>query len=333
MIRKQIIATSGIDCQNQQLSLKILTEYAETLRSRSTATRMGINHDCTMLPVGKVLSGSLKRLDNGEIALEALIDDFADAFLPCKGPDGETLYYAKSSYDSRPFVDFQSESRKELTVLINPLNFDQEDYNGIVAYLHNQCDAKVETTFAKSLIPTPEVVFCFATGYLIAILGKQTLSKTMDKLSDAISDDLLKCYTSIKKAIGWIAKKMISCGQTAYIFTEPNQPIELVVKARKGETVLIALNSLKEYNVFNTVQRFNDFTDGNLNKIQFVYDETEGKWEMSYLTTVTGQVIGTEKSYRRTVQMYRSTLKSPTAGFSVGGTATFSNSEDVESDE
>lgn len=93
MIRKQIIATSGIDCQNQQLSLKILTEYAETLRSRSTATRMGINHDCTMLPVGKVLSGSLKRLDNGEIALEALIDDFADAFLPCKGPDGETLYY------------------------------------------------------------------------------------------------------------------------------------------------------------------------------------------------------------------------------------------------
>ena len=143
MIRKQIIATSGIDCQNQQLSLKILTEYAETLRSRSTATRMGINHDCTMLPVGKVLSGSLKRLDNGEIALEALIDDFADAFLPCKGPDGETLYYAESSYDSRPFVDFQSESRKELTVLINPLNFDQEDYNGIVAYLHNQCDAKV----------------------------------------------------------------------------------------------------------------------------------------------------------------------------------------------
>ncbi len=179
MIRKQIIATSGIDCQNQQLSLKTLAEYAETLSSRSTAMRMGINHDCTMLPVGKVLSGSLKRLDNGEIALETLIDDFADAFLPCEGPNGETLYYAKSSYDSRPFVDFQSESRNELTVLINPLNFDQEDYNGIVAYLHDQCDAKVETTFAKSLIPTPEVVFCFATGYLIAILGKQTLSNIL----------------------------------------------------------------------------------------------------------------------------------------------------------
>ena len=36
MIRKQIIATSGIDCQNQQLSLKTLAEYAETLSSRST---------------------------------------------------------------------------------------------------------------------------------------------------------------------------------------------------------------------------------------------------------------------------------------------------------
>lgn len=332
MIRTQIIATSGVDSQNQQLSLKVLTEYAESFSSKSAATRMGINHDCTMLPVGKVLSGSLRQLDNGETALEVLIDDFADSFSSCEGPNGEVLYFAESSCDSRPFVDFQSEPQNELTVMLNPLNFGEEDYSEIAAYLCNQCDAKVETTIAKSLLPDPEIVFSFVTGYLIATLGKQTLNKTTDKLADAISDDLMKCYTSIKAAISQIAKKIKSQGQTAYIFTEPNQPAELVVKARKGDTVLMALDLLKEYDIFHKIQQFNDYTNGNLKKIQFVYDEAEGKWEMSYLTTITGQVIGTEKNYKRTVQMYRSVLESPTAGFSIGGTATFSNSEDIEND-
>ena len=62
--------------------------------------------------------------------------------------------------------------------------------------------------------------------------------------------------------------------------------------------------------------------------MQFTYDETAPKWEMSYLTTNTGQVIGTESNYKRTMKMYRSVLESPTAGFSIGGTATFGDSED-----
>lgn len=330
MIRKQIIATSGVDRQNQQLSLEVLNEYAETFSSKSAATRMGINHDCTMLPIGKILSGSLSQLDNGETALEVLIDDFTDTFLPCEGPNGEVLYFAESSCDSRPFVDFQSEQQNELTVMLNPLNFEQGDYNDVAAYLCNHCNAKVETTIAKSLLPDPEIVFNFITGYLIATLGKQTLSKTNDKLSDAISDDLKKCYISVKKAIGKISQKIISHGQTAYIFSEPNQPVELVVKAQKGDTVLMALDLLKKYDISYRIQQFNDYTNGNLKKIQFVYDEAEGKWEMSYLTTITGQVIGTEKNYKRTVQMYRSVLESPTAGFSIGGTVTFCNSGNGE---
>ena len=61
-----------------------------------------------------------------------------------------------------------------------------------------------------------------------------------------------------------------------------------------------------------------------------VYDEEKPKWEMTYLTTNTGQVIGTESYYGRTVQMYYDVLKSPTAGFSISGTATLSNSEDED---
>lgn len=231
MIRKQIIATSGVDRQNQQLSIEVLAENAKAFSAETAVTRMSINHDCTLLPIGKILSGSLKQLDSGDVALEVLIDDFADSFVPFKGPNGESLYFAESSYDSRPFIDFQSETLKKLNIMINPLNFTQDDYNEIVAYLCNCCDAQVETTIAKSLLPTPEIVFNFVTGYLLGALCKQTLSKTNDKLSNDISDDLAKCYTAIKSAIKKIMQKITSRGQVVYIFTEPNQPIELVVKA------------------------------------------------------------------------------------------------------
>ena len=92
-------------------------------------------------------------------------------------------------------------------------------------------------------------------------------------------------------------QKITSRGQVVYIFTEPNQPIELVVKAKKVDTVLKALEALKEYDISQKVQQFNYYTNGNLKKIKFIYDENEFKWEMNYLTTNTGQVIGTKANY------------------------------------
>ena len=61
-----------------------------------------------------------------------------------------------------------------------------------------------------------------------------------------------------------ITQKITSRGQVVYIFTEPNQPIELVVKAKKVDTVLKALEALKEYDISQKVQQFNYYTNGNL---------------------------------------------------------------------
>lgn len=327
MIRKQIIATSGLDLQNQQLSVEVLAETAKALSDKTVVTRMSINHDLTLLPIGKILSGSLKQLDSGDIALEVLIDDFADSFVPCVGPNGDSLFFAESSYDSRPFMDFQSEALNELTIMINPLNFAQDDYNDVAVYLRDCCNAQVETTIAKSALPTPEIIFNFVTGYLLGTLCKQTLSKTNDKISDALSNDFVKCYIAITNAIRKITQKIMSVGQVVYIFTEPNQPVELAVKAKKVDAILKAFEALKEYDVSQKVQQFSDYTNGNLEKIQFIYDENKGKWEMNYLTTKTGQVIGTETNYKRAIQMYRSISESPTAGFSIGGTATMETPE------
>lgn len=90
---------------------------------------------------------------------------------------------------------------------------------------------------------------------------------------------------------------------------------------------MIAFDALKGCDIKQKVQQFDNYTNSNLKKIQFVYDEIGAKWELSYLTTNTGQVIGTEVNYKRTIQMYRSVLDSPTAGFSIGGSALMSGQE------
>ena len=89
------------------------------------------------------------------------------------------------------------------------------------------------------------------------------------------------------------------------------------------------LHNRKQGNdISQKIQQFNYYTNGNLKKIQFIYDKNEFKLEMNYLTTNTGQVIGTKANYKRTIQMYHSVLESPTAGFSIGGTATMESQEE-----
>ena len=45
------------------------------------------------------------------------------------------------------------------------------------------------------------------------------------------------------------------------------------------------------------------------------------KWEVNYMVTNTGQVVGSEKNYRKAVNLYNTILKTSGAGFSIGGIA------------
>ncbi len=46
--------------------------------------------------------------------------------------------------------------------MLNPFNFAQDDYNDVVTYLRNCCEAQVETMIEKSWFPDPKIVFNFA---------------------------------------------------------------------------------------------------------------------------------------------------------------------------
>lgn len=327
MIRKQIAATSDIDRQNQRISLEALAEYAHSINSSHAVPRMSINHDVTVLPIGKIISGALITLESGEKALEVEIDDFINDFSPCTGPNGEDLCYAESKRDSRPFVDYEVESEAHTTVMLNPLDFSGEDYDELVDLLAEECNASIQATISKSFVPVPTVVVLLASGLLAGTFFKSVVTKTTDKLSDAVSDDLVKVYAQLKRLIRAVAGRIVSGKQVAYVFAAAQSPVELVVKARNADAVEKAFSTLESYDISQKVEQFTRYTNDGLKKIQFVYDDSSKKWEMSYLTTNTGKVIGTMKNHERAVKMYQEVMQTPTAGFSISGSASISKED------
>lgn len=327
MLRKNVVSGTGIDRQNQQILLPALISYADQLNNSDAVPRLGLNHDRTLLPVGKVISGELIPCD-GEVLLEATIDDFIGEFESCIGPNGETLYIGKSSVDSRPFAEESALLDAHLMLKINPLYFSKEDFADVTRYLQNQCSVDVDTTIEKGLETVTQLVFVFAAGYLTKALVPKVNEKTAEKLSDAISDDIVSVYELLKKAIIYVTKKITSVGKKNYVFIEPDQPVEFVVKARTADEVLKAFSKLSEFDFLSVTEQFKHYTNDNLEKIQFLFDSVYGKWEMTYLTTKDGKVIGTEVNYKKAVIMYKKIMESPSAAFSVAGSAVLSGLED-----
>lgn len=322
MLRKNVITGTGVDRHNQQISLPALMEYAESLNNSETVPRMGLNHDRALLPIGKVISGELIPC-GGEVLLEAIIDDFIDEFECCIGPNGEQLYVGKSSYDSRPFAEEPAVSNCQLQLKLNPTHFSKDDFDDVVEYLQNQCNARIDTTIAKGIEPVVQLVFVFAAGYLTKTLLPKVEVKATEKLSDVISDDIVKGYELLKNAIVYITKKIVSVGKKDYVFVEPGEPVEFIVRARTANEVLRAFSKLSEFDYLSVVEQFKCYTNDNLAKIQFLFDSIDEKWEMTYLTTQAGEVIGTAVNYKKAVIMYKKVMESPAAGFSIAGSATF----------
>ena len=92
MLREQIIATNDVDRQNQRITDRTLLEMANSISSSASVARIGINHDATMMPMGKVLCGKVVNTKDGDLELRAVLDDFSEDHSLFVGRDNEKLY-------------------------------------------------------------------------------------------------------------------------------------------------------------------------------------------------------------------------------------------------
>ena len=96
MLRNQVIATNDIDRQNQQITDRALYKMADQISMSASVTRLGVNHDATMMPMGKVLCGKVITAEDGSLELRAVLDDFSEDYTSFIGPDNERLYFGFS---------------------------------------------------------------------------------------------------------------------------------------------------------------------------------------------------------------------------------------------
>lgn len=319
MIRKQIIATNELDRQNQIIPIPVLNDMAVLISTSEFATKMSVMHDATLLPVGKVISGELIDLENGIVALETKIDDFMDDFKLILGPDDEPMYLGQSTIDFRPFTEHGESFEGELVVSLNPIDFSKQSYDEIIRYVTDSEMGEVESHAKKAAEPEIEILFSLATNFLLYLTAKKAFDKTAEK----ISEDIASGYDKVKRIVGFIFSRIAGKRTTTFVITGPNQVIELIIRCDSAETFNKAMEEKDSGYIADTFERYCQIFSDGINKMQFLFNEDTNKWELNYLTSNSGQVIGSEKCYKNTKRIYDQTLASPTAAFSLGATVTY----------
>ena len=316
MLIKNIITSNELDMHNQQFTVEELEKIARDLTESECAVRMGLQHDPTVMPVGKIISGRIVEYEKDHIGVEADIDIFIDEFIETSFDGDEVLFVGESKFDSRPFMSQVASDGQKNCLMINPLIVAQSDYNEIVKCIEENEDFELKELVQKSAFNDLQIWLYLAIGSL----GILTAEKTYGKLSDHISDDVVTVYNKTKKMLLNLASKVFCRKQVVYVISEPEQPIELVIITNDANELMRSFGELQNGEIALLYKKYNDYLLGGIAKIQFVYNNVEAKWELSYIMTYTGQVIGTYKTYRKAVKLFQETMNSPTPGFSIGAT-------------
>lgn len=302
---KGIGATTGVDRHNCRINKEALENAIEKLNTGKYVPSMGLDHDSSLMPIGKAYKAELVSLKGGEYGAYIYQETFEN-FNVFDSKVFGTLYEASISTDSRPFADTEPESIEKLTVQLDPVNFGYEAFDPIKEQIKKDLDVEIDTFMRKSLIPDPEVVIDFIKDSFILLAATQTVNKTVEKLSS----DSSNLYDKIKQIIIKVVKYIKPSNRPITYVMKENRGyiLELLVRTADPNVLFQALSSEK-LSFINDIDRTKDVIDEPTYKIQFMYNEEKSCWEFNYLSTSTGKVIGSEKCYKRTMKLNSEFLK------------------------
>lgn len=302
MILKGIGATTELDRHNCRMSKETLENTAKDIVENVYAIGVGIEHDSTIMPIGKVINGKMFNLENGEYALE-IEQEIFDKYQRYKDQTGKIWYITESSHDRRPFADTQPENVSRIKVSIDPVNFSDSDFSDLMEFYTKECQLDADCFVRKSLIPDPEIVFTVLKGTIAVMAGK----KIVEKLSDQVADDAVKIYELIKKVVLETIKRCTQKNKpVAYVLKEHGPYLkELVVVTDRPEILLEAVCTERISQAQAEIEKFEKTFAVDIAKLQCTYDIEKQKWEINFVSTGTGMVIGSEKCYKKTVELAR----------------------------
>lgn len=298
MIVKGIGATTHIDKHNCMIAKEALEDAVKDINEGLYAIGVGIEHDSTIMPIGKVISGKMVKFKDGEYGIE-IEQELFDEYQVFNDETGEKWYIAKSQRDVRPFADTQAEDIHNIKVSIDPVNFSKTDCENLLNFYEQECLFDTEYFMRKSVIPDPEIIFTLVAGTIAAMTGK--------KITEHLTDDIVKLYELIKKAV---LKTVKCCKQSyrpiTYVIRENSSYLmELVVVTEIPDILFEALQNEKLSQIEAKIETFTNNFNIDIAKVQCLYNIEGQEWIINYVSTRDGKVIGSEKCYKKTVELAR----------------------------
>jgi hypothetical protein len=154
----------------------------------------------------------------------------------------------------------------------------------------------------KAYISNPEIIITISEGILVYLASKgiidKFVNKIADKLGDEVAEDIVDFYIWIKSVATKLIKYVVPKNRPiTYIFSFPITPhVELIAQTSDADEIVA---SIMEDNLEKPLKAAAEFRARlGATRVQFLLDK-KGEWNLNYLLTDKGQVIGTETSFSR----------------------------------
>jgi len=304
--RKRIIVSSShIDKHNHIITKEALYSALPFLNG-DRKVRFGLDHNKTFPPLGRISDGEVIQGEDGEYYLVAY-QEYFDVIETLTLASGLKLIRESFLNENYPFVECKFKPVDVVEVkydFVNLGSYNNGKKFAVELKAETEYNFKSSEFIRKSEIPDPEIVITL-TEVLAIALGFG-LKKIPEKIGDAVADDIVKFY----KLLSGVIKKSVT------ELLPKNRPIHFVVEIPIGETITelivttrnpdLAIKAFDKSIISNLIGDIRvAINDLGAEKIQFYLNE-EKTWEMNYLITNEGKVIGTKKSFKKRDDFFQS---------------------------
>lgn len=245
---KAVISSTHLDSHNERMSKQALDMGADTINS-SRKPRLGLEHDMTLPPLGRINNAQVIHGKDGEYYLVAYQKyfDLQEEILI----NGQKFIIESFKNEEFSFAEVQKDTLSKIEISVDAQNFDNYD---AVDNFYKEIQNETEIEFdriglsRKSELSDPEIVYRLTEASIYAYWGlklaKLILKKTTKKLTDKISDDLASFYEIIKSSAKKIIKNSIPKNRpiTHIVDFPADINISLIMVGKSPNVIVKALN-------------------------------------------------------------------------------------------
>ncbi len=246
MINKGIGATTHVDRHNCRITKEALEKAAFDIKNSGSVPQIGLNHDKTIMPLGKIIDANVTLRNDGEYQLE-IFEDVFDEEYTYKYKNGMKLIENRSSIDTRPFTE-EFDDYQLTSVNVDRVNFEkEEDFNKFIEEINQYDNIEHAIIARKSLIPDPELVIKVGQSITGILLCKRVYDSIGDRVLDKLLSEIDKFYDMVRNLIVKYSQLAIPKNRPqTYVFNlKDDFTIELIIVTNKPNEVMTAIEKDK----------------------------------------------------------------------------------------